>query len=271
MLNQTTCCSRRGFVKAGGAAAALTGLGYMSSRLPLAYAQGGWVTAPTSMYPVTIDGKWTNADEWTDTYEIVAPGNFWRVKHDNDYILALFDHVGDTEIDSSPDPEKCDGVGIRIDTMGNGGTKPQPDDYGFLLDWLSPDRPTLVMQQGTGTGWKDVTPLPSFSAASSMEASNDPYSAVAHLIYELQIPKSILPSNVSSVYCRLADSDIKRHAVFAWPRGSDRGNPNTWGKLEFSQNSIPEFPSMILPLTLAIGIPLYLLKRRSQRRKEVQS
>jgi hypothetical protein len=179
--------------------------------------------------------------------------------------------MGDTETNASSDPNKCDSAGIRIDTLSDGGTKPHSDDYGFLLQWLSPDQPTLVVMQGTGTGWKDAEPLPLFSGASSMDASSDPYSDQPHLIYELQIPKSILPPSSSSVYCRLATSDAKTNATYAWPRGSDRDNPNTWGKMQFSQDSIPEFSSTLLPVALALGISLYLLKRRSERREEAQS
>ena len=270
--NHPTGSSRRSFVKACGAAAALASLGHVSSRLPPVYAKENKVTALTSMYPVTIDGKWTNAEEWTDQpYDITAPGNVWKVKHDSDSILTLFDYIDDTQLNAFADPTRCDVATVRIDTMKNGGIKPQPDDYAFLVNWLSPDQPTLVMQQGTGNGWNDVPPLPSFSAASSMDASNDPYSAQPHMIYEFKIPKSILPPDTSSVNCRLGIRDGNKNIFYAWPKGSDRDNPNTWGELELSENVIPEFSSAFLPLTLALGIPLYVLKRYSKRREEIQS
>lgn len=223
---------------------------------------------PISTNPLTIDGRWTDAQEWSDTCEIVAPEMYWKLRHDDSYIAALFDFVGDKELNAFPDPKNCDSAGIQIDTMKDGGTTPQPDDYSFQILWLSPEKPTLVTQQGTGNGWKDAPPL--LAGASSMDASNNPYSTTPHLIYEFLIPKSILPPDASSVYGRLAVWDGNKHAIFTWPKDAYGNNPSQWGELELSKNVVSE-PSDSLLLLLALGLPFYLLKRYSKRRNEIQS
>jgi hypothetical protein len=259
---------RRAYLKrmAGAAAVGLgAGLGCAINGIPLVHAQGNTIIAMRSISPVTVDGKWTNPEEWKEERDIVAPGNAWKVKHDDEALYVLFDFYGDTMLDAPSDPSYCDSTGIQIDTLKNGGNKPQPDDYSFRILWLSPTQPTLEMSRGTGTGWANIEP--SFSGASSMDASNDPYSSNPHLIYEYRIPKSILPANTSSVYCRLAAWDGNGPTIFTWPRNAYGDNPNAWGKLELSEKVIPEFSSTLLPLALALGIPLYLLRKHSGRRE----
>ena len=61
------------------------------------------LVVPRLVNPVTIDGKWTTPDEWSDTQRVsmyVAEGpestGFLRIKNDDQYLYLLVDFVSDT-------------------------------------------------------------------------------------------------------------------------------------------------------------------------------
>lgn len=226
-----------------------------------AVSQGNQVSIPVMTKQVTLDGKWTSNDEWGDSIEFTTPGGFFRLKHDQSDLYALFDYVSDNAL------ENYDVAWIYVDTLKNGGSTPQTDDYGFSLQWSSPTHSSLVMQKGTGTDWANASPA-MHSAVSSTVATDDPYSSNPHVIYEFKVPLSILPQGATSIGVRLAMQNGATSTWMVYPKDSIRTTPNQWGAMELGSSPIPEFPATIPVLALALIASTYLLKRARMKSRE---
>lgn len=225
-------------------------------------AQSSQVTIPILTKQVTLDGRWTTVDEWIDAIEIRVSGGAFKLKHDQSYLYILFDHVNDRS------SENYDNAWAYIDTLKNGGSTPQTDDFAFSLQWLSPTQSILVVQKGTGTDWMTTT-LALHSAASSTDATNDPYSSAPHVIYEFKIQLSILPQGVTAMGVRLSMQDGFTGTSAVWPSNSSRFEPNQWGTMQLGASPIPEFSAVTPILALGLIVPLYLL-RRAKRQPKIQ-
>jgi hypothetical protein len=218
------------------------------------------MSIPTLTNPVTIDGKWTTATEWTDGYEMPSPACNWRLKYDTDSLYVLSDFFGVNE----SFPTGYDAAWVYIDTLGNGGSAPDKDDYAFSIQPSLSN--SLVMEQGTGSDWSIVAP--NFNGASSVDASNDPYGSSPHPIYEFKIPMSIFPANVKSAKMRLS-TEAPFQGWYDWPIYSDRSDPSTWGDVAFSSTPIPEFSQLSLVPLITLELPLCLLSKYRKRRQSI--
>jgi hypothetical protein len=226
-------------------------------------ARGGkdQITVPLLTKPVTLDGMWTSPDEWKDAAEIAAPGGFFGLKHDQSYLYVLCDYVNDSAL------EEHDASWVYVDTLNNGGSTPQADDFAFSLQWLSPTQSTVVEQRGTGSDWMTTTFMLQ-SAVSSMDATNDPYSASPHVIYEFRIQLSILTQATFSFGASLVMQDGSTAVRVSWPQISSRSDPNQWGILQLRAIPISEFSVIPPTLVFSMLIPLFL-RRRPRRRGRV--
>jgi len=214
------------------------------------------VAVPVSTKAVALDGRWTSSGEWQDGAEIEVSGAFFRLKHDDSCIYVLGDYVGDGQLNTN------DVAWIYFDTLSNGGTKPQTDDYAFSIQWLSTSGVTLLMQIGTGTDWADASAI--HAGASSNDASSDPYSTSPHMIYEFKIPNSIFQPNTASIRARLSLHEGKTNAWLTWPAETGRTNPSEWNQLDFPV-PVPEFSWEMLALALSLGASLPLLRSCSRK------
>jgi len=98
--------------------------------------------------PVTMDGKWTTPDEWSETSRVsmyLAQGpestGYLRIKNNYQYLYLLIDFVSDTtpaakQARGQPVHWCYDGVGVGID-MRSDEPKPRPvgdrDDFAVYL------------------------------------------------------------------------------------------------------------------------------------------
>jgi hypothetical protein len=221
-------------------------------------AQSSQVTIPTLTKQVTLDGRWTTFDEWIDAIEIRVSGGVFRLKHDQSYLYILFDHVNDGAL------ENYDNAWAYIDTLRNGGSMPQTNDFAFSLQWLSPTQSILVVQKGTGTDWMTTT-LTLHSAAASTDATNDPYSSTPHVVYEFKIQLSILPQGATAMGVRLSMQDGITGTSTVWPSNSSRFEPKQWETMQLGASPIPEFSAVTPILALGLIVPLYLLKRTKRQ------
>lgn len=190
-----------------------------------------------SINDITIDGKWTNVDEWNDTLEeslIFSEGSgkaYLRVKHDINYLYILVDFV------TYNDTKTGDGCIVVLDTKHDGGSSVQQDDLAVLIRWNSPSEIYPAIQWG---GWLyNWEFLPSnFEAKSSIESENNPYSNIPHVIFEFKIPKSSLNSSSTTlgflVFVICDNENIKG----ALPIIFDTQKPDNWGDLLLFNDSI---------------------------------
>ncbi len=143
---------------------------------------GDQLSDPLSSKPVTIDGKWTDVDEWSDAVKVnmTAPSDssgtaYLYAKHDASTFYFLIDFVSATTLDPSKD-----GLSVSIDSTHKGGNVLDAGDIRF--DSQYPNGGT--MQVGTGGilfSWGHSLP-PGVLIVSSMSAS--PNSATPHEIAE---------------------------------------------------------------------------------------
>jgi len=192
------------------------------------------VAAYQAESPVTIDGKWTTPDEWTDAANVTfGYGSFgerqhFHVKHDTGFLYVLVDFVADKTLDDK------DNSWVYLDTNGDRGTAPRNDDYGFGINFLA-GQPIFIMRLGNGTGWKELAPssrppIEGFWAWASMDPSNDPYLSTPHSIYEFKIPKTILDSSTTIGFRVVAGDGLGQ---VEWPSRSSLNFPCGWGTLTF--------------------------------------
>jgi len=108
------------------------------------------IICPKLENTVTIDGKWTSNDEWTDAIseELRFVSNsgkaYFRIKHDDESLFLLIDYV------TLITPQERDAAGIMIDTKNDGGDIMQKDDYFLGNIYMSEESALTVRVWGTG-------------------------------------------------------------------------------------------------------------------------
>jgi len=222
--------------------------------------KGMKVTSSTLKNPVTVDGKWTTVDEWTDAVDFDCGGYGWiALKDDSDFLYVLVDYTRDTG------PGAGDFAWIVWDQRNDGGSKPRSDDYDLLMSYENKTSYDLFFYQGTGTGWGNPKPASSLgvTGASSTDATNDPYSNAAHLVYEFRVPRLVLDNStvVTTIGFYTGALNAANNRWIALPRDADYRKPDTLGQLTFSI-PIPEFSQVLLTMALLIATLTIVLRRR---------
>lgn len=212
-----------------------------------------------ALNPVTVDGRWTSSNEWTDTTSILLSAYrgsgtaYWKIKHDTNYLYALVDFVSDGSTEAG------DSCSLYVDGNHDLGSAPKKDDFALAIEWPNPNAYTSMIRWGNGTSWKawNATLPTGFKAISSTNPQNSPYSDTAHVIYEFQIPKSSLNSTNIGFYVVAYNGNVK----MTW-QTSQENIPSTWGSMPLASEPIPEFPMPFLTLSAALIVAIMLLRKR---------
>jgi len=192
------------------------------------------LAVPRLVNPVTIDGKWTTPEEWSDGQRVsmyVAEGpestGFLRIKNDDQYLYLLIDFVSDTtpairQPRGQPAHWSYDGVSVGIDKHANEQKSTDEADLEIGLMWWSGyDAP------------EPVTPADAWiEGVMSYDATNDPDSQTSHALYELAIPMQMF-ENPSAI--RASVWDISRGVNMHWPAYEGSWSARQFGDLIFSQ------------------------------------
>jgi hypothetical protein len=223
--------------------------------------KGQKITSLPLTNPVTIDGKWTTIDEWTDGL-IIQRGVNGRIalKDDSDFLYVLVDYIRDTRAAA------YDFAWIVWDQKNDGGSKPRSDDYDLLMSYETESEYDVFFYKRTGTGWGNPEPASSLgvTGASSTDATNNPYSNAAHLVYEFRVPRLVLDN--STVITSIGFfAGAQNSADYSWigvpQTGGDYRNPNTWAQLTFSV-PVPEFSQTLLTMALLVATLSIMLRRK---------
>lgn len=215
---------------------------------------------------VTVDGKWTNASEWTDA--MTAPSlpsqllfrEKWEYPADIiEYVLLEF--YTDRTNDAGDFFQYC------LDVAANGGAAPQSDDV--LINYTGHNQ--LKLYKGNGTGW---TPWAGSSGAAISAANTitgSQMNATAHWIFELTMDRSDPNLDTSGVgyapLLRVAayDASNPSQSIVSWPPSTSQNVPSTWGTESGQYAAIPESPT-ILPIALisfvAVAVSIYFFQRK---------
>jgi hypothetical protein len=233
---------------------------------------GNQIVIPLLTKPVTIDGQWTSADEWSDAGATalincdcsnVTASGYLYAKHDPSNFYFLIDFTSSTLLDANND-----GMSVMLDPLHNDATVPQSDDKEFVAFQNGGS-----MSVGTGTQgneWSLNNPLPEgVKVAFSMASSSN--RAQPHEIAEFLLPFSIFPGMQNTIGFSIAARHGNIGSEFSlglWPANRARGDLSTWGELTISPTPIPEFPYvwLIIDVTLMVSLALTWSRRRSSPR-----
>jgi len=218
------------------------------------------ITSSTLKNPVTVDGKWTTVDEWSDGVGFDCGGYGWiALKDDADSLYVLVDYTRDTSAAAG------DFAWVIWDQKNDGGSKPKSDDYDPILRYTDKTNYTSSVAQGTGTGWGTFNPASSLgiAAASSTDATSDPYSHASHVVYEFRIPRSILDNStvITSIGFYAGAQNAAGGGWIGLPRGGDYRIPDSWAQLTFSI-PIPEFSQVLVTMAFLIATLTIVLRKR---------
>lgn len=204
---------------------------------------GSQIDIPLLTKPVTIDGKWTSADEWSDAVVVMLINSggsnptaraYLYAKHDQSNFYFLVDFVSATVLDA-----EHDSIGIFFDPLHNGGTVPQSDDRVFVASTPGPGMAIGAAAGGLQLGgWSWNNPLPQGAKVSFSAAFSSSNEAQPHEIAEYLIPFSTFPGMQNTIgfavnahHGSAATSD---DILALWPADASRDNPSTWGEMTIS-------------------------------------
>lgn len=192
------------------------------------------ISSSRSIHDVTIDGKWTTTNEWSDTTELQARGRagYVCIKDDDRFLYVLMDFTSDTGLDDG------DLARVRFDVNDDKSQRPQVDDYVTLVDWMGGVMQTRTVQ-GSGTGWVLTKNDLGAKVASTNDPGNDPYSDQPHRIYEFAVPRTVFGDRVGTGFSlTMGDKMRTSEANFInLPRKHNYLNPSTWATLKFATPS----------------------------------
>ena len=206
------------------------------------------IVCPKLTQPVTLDGKWTTPDEWSDAAVVPmeynpeaalqqCPNNgtaYLLVKHDSHYLYVMVDYISDTTPASTPLPNTWwEGAYVYLDPQRNGGAQPQPNDYCYELavsggqEWHA-----KVPVKNNAYDWQASIEMPGTSAFSS-DTTNNPYSKARHAVYEFKIP---LPKETEIGFFVTA-MDTGAKSYLTWPGKVRDYVPDGWSTLRLSEQT----------------------------------
>jgi hypothetical protein len=203
------------------------------------------VLIPYTDKPPTIDGIWTNPEEWINASETLKKGIesnqelFIRTIHDNGFLYFLLDYKSDeTELNLDF------GTVCLAATNDNNSIE---DYYCYRLVALGHDG--LFKGNSSPPVFNQVEKPMEFVASVGFSGENNPYSQNSHRIYEFKIPIEYIGS-ASRYAFYVQTSDPSSGKMLVWPDKAvdadryvpDIHDPRVWGVLESTHGTIPEFP-----------------------------
>lgn len=226
--------------------------------------QGSQISDPVASKPVTIDGKWTTSDEWSDASVTVmptyvgSPNNataYLYAKHDSSHFYFLVDFVSATSLSVSDDY-----ASITIDPTHDDGASSQSDDLRFNSKYPTGG----VMLEGGSGGGNGALPSGVLIAMSMGNSSN---LNQLHEITEFRIPFSVFTGLQNTIGFRAtaAHGSGSAYTAVSWPIGSLSGYPRTWGELTLSATPMPEFTHLWLALVLGIGSVWLIVRKKTNQ------
>ncbi len=223
-----------------------------------AYQTGYDVTDYEVTYPCTVDGTWTDPNEWVDADERQLDGSLnaiFRLKYISGYPLwamqyYLIEFLDDTTNDAGDYWQICYAAADEQGGTPNGGTTPQTDCARW--DFVGHDVTGFKFYRGDGSAWVesigyswnvDIHIVDGFGTS--------PLSDTPHWIVEIRI-EHMAYDIYPNFWIRIAayDESNAGAGVQAWPSGSV-DVPDDWGFVTYLAEPIPE--------ALTVGVMVILL------------
>ncbi len=239
--------------------------------------EGYEVTNYVATTDVTVDGKWTTDDEWTDADEKQLDGSLnaiFRLKYVSNYptsvneyyIIEFFD---DTTNDTTDYVQICYEAPEGLGGAPIGGTTPQTDCKRWEYEGNVASGFSYYV--GDGAAWvesdaynwnTDIIVVTTFGTS--------PLSSTPHLIAEVMI-EHMAYSIGTPQWIRIAAYDAAHSAdgVQSWPESSVNA-PSDWGLSTAAQTTIPEgltMAVMVFLSSVSVIVGSRYLQKRSKNRK----
>jgi hypothetical protein len=223
-----------------------------------------------SQEPATIDGQWTDDEEWTDSWVVEVSDNF-NFAYILDYdtmAMSLCVEIFDDDTDDAGDYWQ-----ICFDDGDNGGSTPQTND--FRIDIVG--HTDLVVYEGNGDSWNDITSdIVEGEIEWANTVSDSPAESTPHWTLEIDIIKTTrMAVNPPPCGLRVAvyDASNSEAGVQDWAPDGDVDDPDTWGLVaDYDLTTIPEgltFGVMALLSSISLLAGSHYLHKRSKKRETV--
>ena len=171
---------------------------------------------PDEASPITIDGEWTNVDEWATNGENTTIGTdanlksvWFMVATSPTFIINdtwLVEFYTDTTDDAADYFEMC------FDGDQSGGSAPEETDYRILIEGYT----DLTVYKGDGSGWVEDPTFPVNNLNWSSQIVATPFESTPHRVLELLFLKGDLGLGIQWNF-RIAVYDADTQTLAAWP------------------------------------------------------
>jgi hypothetical protein len=194
---------------------------------------------------VTIDGKWTDPDEWHDVttqYMGTPQAGLFEYKMDiTDYSMTWLLEFADSTNDAGDKWQIC------IDGGDDGGSAPNANDVKLEITGHT----TLATYAGSGTAWT----ASAWTAEWKDSLTTSPHDPANHYVLEVKFSKSQWDWGASppphGVRIAMYDASNPSQGWVSWPPTSTDTNPGSWG-------GIPDYMAAPAPEGLAVGLMMVL-------------
>jgi hypothetical protein len=222
----------------------------------------------------TIDGSWTEDDEWTDVdVEHQMDGDLnvgfrtnWLMSSETGYsgipVFWIIEFYDDNTEDAGDYWQIC------YDGQATGGSAPAEDDV--RIDFVGHDQSGLTVYRGDGSEWVETTELTwgeSIEIADSISAS--PTNSTPHYIVEIVVDHQLINSGPDQCLKVAAyDESNSEAGEQAWPDSSS-GVPEEWGQTWSIMETIPEgfgVEAVLLLSTVVAAVSFGLFCKRPNRK-----
>jgi hypothetical protein len=219
------------------------------------------MTAYTGAAFVTIDGVWSQPDEWLDVQPVNMSNNAnFTVKLRSmqvtmDFMIEFF---GDNTNDAGDYWQIC------LDSDNSSGAAPDNNDYLIEIQGHT----NLLTYRGNGTGWALITP--DFQELTwANQITSTPWDASLHWMFEMrdsskeqgQIVVGDAPNGLM-----VAAYDASTNTTASWAPDGDPDVPSTWGVIaNYSPVAYPEgfgIAFVVLLSSVAVVVSFYFMRKR---------
>ena len=232
-------------------------------------------TAYPLQYPVNLDGRYTNQNEWSDVVEmpldvgISGTGAYFSAKYDSSYLYTMWDFIECRTPFSGNDTASENDVYMYLNPTNKPSETVDPSMWRILV--ASGYGVGAYFSRGTSDGdWTSWSRerTSEINVDSRYQYTSSPHSPLTHWIVEIRFAlsgalKKVVAEGRMGVTINFYDgfNDVRGGYPHSW-RYKD---PSTWASLEFSQEVVPEFPAVALPLVTSILLIFSLAKPRGRK------
>ena len=237
--------------------------------MPSLHAQADFVVPPLQN-AVTLDGRFSNPSEWSDSLELSLESGvsgvvaYLNMKYDSNYLYLMWDFVECTKsFEGNSTVNYSNQVYFDMNPTNKATETLDSSMYSIVaFDAYQ----GAYYQRGTTAGgdWTDNA-LAGADVQVRSQFTISPRRSSSHLIVEMRMALTLgnVKSNMDhDIGFAIGFYDAYHDVGASSPRGWRDKDPSTWGTLQFSTEPIPEFPAALLPVLAVLVLIFVITKKR---------